>query len=151
MISLHYRCPGWLTTYSIIHWYISDSFTTFYFVWHSDNFSRINSPLLAFSQVIFKHNYWIETIKLRNGKSDITGNIQHKNMSKNCPIAEKTLSHISKTSASNINLSSVYETIKKHIVKKKQKIVIISKLSRKLKMEILINPLMKYWLFKIRH
>ena len=92
---------------------------TFYFVWHLDKLCHINNPLFTFSQVIFKHHHWIESIKLRNGKSDIRSNIPHKNFSKKSPNAEKILNHIFKTSASNIDLTFVDETIKQLIAKNK--------------------------------
>ena len=63
-----------------------------------------------------------------------------KNVSKNSPPAEKNLNHISNTSASNMQLSFVSETIKQLITKNKIndnfKIIVDPKT------EILINPLM---------
>ena len=63
------------------------------------------------------------------------------NVSKKSPTGEKNLNHISKTSASDIDLSFVNETIKQPIAKNE---MIISKLLRKPKTEILIIPVMKY-------
>ena len=63
------------------------------------------------------------------------------NVSKKSPTAEKNLNHISKTSASYIDLSFLNETIKQPIAKSE---IIISKLLRKPKTEILIIPVMKY-------
>ena len=63
-----------------------------------------------------------------------------KNVRKNSPPAEKNLNHISNTSASNMQLSFVSETIKQLITKNKIndnfKIIVDPKT------EILINPLM---------
>ena len=44
-----------------------------------------------------------------------------KNVSKKSPVAEKFLNHISKTSASNIDLTFVNETVKQLIAKNKIK------------------------------
>ena len=91
-----------------------------YFVWHLGKLCHINNPLFTFSPVIFKHHHWIESIKLRNGKSDIRSNISHvKKVSKKSPTAEKILNHVSKTWASNIDLTFVNETIKQLIAKNK--------------------------------
>ena len=49
---------------------------------------------------------------MRNEKSDIRGKIPHKYVSKKSPTAEKNLTYISKTSASDIDLLFVNETIK---------------------------------------
>ena len=53
-------------------------------------------------------------------ENEILEAISHiKNVSKKSPTAEKTLNHISKTSASNIDLTFVNETIKQLIAKNK--------------------------------
>ena len=67
--------------------------------------------------------------------------VDHINVSKKSPTAEEILNHVSKTLASDIDLSFVNEIIKQPIAKNK---IIISKLLRKPKTEILITPMMKY-------
>ena len=53
-------------------------------------------------------------------ENQMLGAISHiKNVSKKSPTAEKILNHISKTSASNINLAFANETIKQLIAKNK--------------------------------
>ena len=68
-----------------------------------------------------------------------------KNLSKKSPAAETSLNHVSKTSASNIDLLFVNEITKQLIAK--NKLMIISKLLRNPNKEILINPLMKHRLY----
>ena len=74
-------------------------------------------------------------------ENQMLGAISHiKNVSKKSPTAEKFFTHVSKTSASNINLTFVNE----NNLLPKIKLMIISKLLWNPKTETLINPLMKY-------
>ena len=68
-----------------------------------------------------------------------------KSVSKESPTAEKILHHIFKTTASNIDLAFVNETIKQLIAK--NKINDNFKITVEPKTEILINSLTKYRLY----
>ena len=118
LISLHYRYPDWLTTYSLIYWHLSYILTTILLCVTFGQLRHISSPIFIFFFKLFSSI--IINLKQQNCtmKNQILEAISYiKNVSKKRPTAENFLNHISNTSASDIDLVCVTETIKELIAK----------------------------------